>query len=109
MYIENLFVKLWGGGVAWPTILPLHHHHSKTQLDFLDLDNFLVNFLGGGGVRVVWHPIPPLVKLWDGGGVVWLAMLPMHHHHPKTQLDFLDLNNFLVNFWGDGGNGDGVV
>ena len=29
-----------------------------------------------------------------------------HTHHPKTQLDFLDLENFLVKVWG-GGNGGG--
>ena len=26
-----------------------------------------------------------------------------HTHHPKTQLDFLDLENFLVKVWGGGG------
>ena len=30
-----------------------------------------------------------------------------HTHHPKTQLDFLDLENFLVKVWGGGGGGRG--
>ena len=34
-----------------------HTHHPKTQLDFLDLENFLVKVWGGGGG--VWHARPP--------------------------------------------------
>ena len=30
-----------------------------------------------------------------------------HTHHPKTQLDFLDLEKFLVKVWGGGGGGGG--
>ena len=32
-----------------------------------------------------------------------------HTHYPKTQLDFLDLENFLVKVWGGGvGGGYGM-
>ena len=44
---------------------PLPTTTPKLQLDFLDLDNFLVKVWGGGG---------------GGGGC--LAPDPPHHHHP---------------------------
>ena len=59
----------------------------KLQLDFLDLEIFLVKVWGGGG----------------GGGCLVPDMPP--HTTPKLQLDFLDLENFLVKVWGGGGGG----
>ena len=58
----------------------------KLQLDFLDLENFLV-------------------KVWGGGGGGYLAPDPPTTTTPKLQLDFLDLEFFLVKVWGGGGGG----
>ena len=60
----------------------------KLQLDFLNLENFLVKVWGGGG---------------GGGGVS--GTRPSPTTTPKLQLDFLDLENFLVKVWGGGGGG----
>ena len=35
-----------------------HTHYPKTQIDFLDLETFLVKVWGGGGVGV-WYARPP--------------------------------------------------
>ena len=64
-----------------PTTTPI------LQLDFLDLENFLVKVWGGGG----------------GGGGVW-HQTPTPTT-PKLQLDFLNLEKFLVKVWGGGGGG----
>ena len=56
----------------------------KLQLDFLDLENFLI-------------------KVWGGGGGVSSSRPPPTT--PKLQLDFLDLEIFLVKVWGSGGGG----
>ena len=58
----------------------------KLQLDFLDLENFLVKVWGGGGGGGCLVPDPPTTT-------------------PKLQLDFLDLENFLVKVWSGGGGG----
>ena len=57
----------------------------KLQLDFLDLEIFLVKVWGGGG----------------GDEGVSGARLPTTTL--KLQLDILDLEIFLVNVWGGGG------
>ena len=69
----------------------------KLQLDFLDLENFLVKVWsgGGGGVSGTRPPTTTpklqlnfldlenfLVKVWSGGGGGCLAPDPPHHHHP---------------------------
>ena len=59
----------------------------KLQLDFLDLENFLVKVWSGGGGGGVCHQTPPTTTT------------------PKLQLNFLDLENFLVKVWGGGGGG----
>ena len=60
----------------------------KLQLDFLDLEIFLVKVWGGDGGQVSGAR-PPTTT-------------------PKLQLDFLDLEIFLVKVWGGGGGGGGV-
>ena len=51
------------------------HFGLRKLLDFLDVENFLAKVWVGGGRGVIWHAI----------------CLP--HHHPKAQLDLLDLEN----------------
>ena len=58
----------------------------KLQLDFLDLEKFLVKVWGGGGGGVSGARHPPTTT-------------------PKLQLDFLDLEFFLVKVWSGGGGG----
>ena len=77
-------VVVWGVCLVpdSPTTTP------KLQLDFLDLENFLV-------------------KVWSGGGGGCLAPDPPNTTTPKLQLNFLDLESFLVKVW-SGGGGEGV-
>ena len=78
-------VVVWGGVCLVPdppTTTP------KLQIDFLDLENFLV-------------------KVWSGGGGGCLAPDPPNTTTPKLQLNFLDLESFLVKVW-SGGGGEGV-
>ena len=55
----------------------------KLQLDFLDLEKFLIKVWGGGGVSSCRPPTTT----------------------PKLQLDLLDLEIFLVKVCGGGGGG----
>ena len=77
----------WSDVQTPPTTTP------KLQLDFLDLENFLVKVWGGGGGGGCLAPDPP----------------PPTTTSPKLQLDFLDLKNFLVKVWGGGGGGGCLV
>ena len=64
---------------------PPPHTTPKLELNFLDLENFLVKVWGGGGGGVSGARPPPPT--------------------PKLQLNFLDLEFFLVKVWGGGGGG----
>ena len=93
-------------GVVWPAIPPLHHHHSKTQLDFLDLDNFLVNFwvvVGWGGMASQTPPCQTLGWWWGGMACHTTPAPPLPQNETTFGL------NFLVNIWGDGGGGVGDI
>ena len=78
--ISNLKCRMCQKWLKWCSDSPTS---PKLQLDFLDLENFLV-------------------KVWGGGGG---ARLPPPTTTPKLQLNFLDLKFFLVKVWGGGGGG----
>ena len=94
----------WWWGVSGtrppPTTTP------KLQLDLLDLENFIINVWGGGGgvsgtYVITWNVV---IKVWGGWWGV-SGTRPPPTTTPKLQLDFLDLENFIINVWGGGGGG----
>ena len=105
----NMVIKFWGGDGGMSDTRPPPTTTPKLQLDFLDFENFIINLWGGGGgvsgtYVIIWNV---LIKVWGGGGCVWHQTPPPPTTTPKLQLDFLDLEIFIVNIW-DGGGGWGV-
>ena len=98
----------WWWGNVWhqtppPTTTP------KLQLDYLDLENFIINVWGGGGgvsgtYVITWNVV---IKVRGGDGGM-SDTRPPPTTTPKLQLDFLDLENFIINIWGGGGGVSGT-
>ena len=72
--------------IGWSDVQTPHPHHHPNSTWPFGLRNFSCQSL----------------RWWCGG--VWLQT-PPPTTTPKLQLDFLDLENFLVKVWGGGGGG----